>query len=766
MFGKIRIILLAIVFTYCCSGIVAQIKNERIYTMANGLASDRIQGFCQDSNGMIWICTWYGLNRFDGHDFYTFRPKDSLDANSRFKRAEMANDTIYIETVSGQVISFTATDYQFHKVNNKSEKNKSRFKRIFTDSDGNIWDRVSNGIKVSSICHSDIMAIENPKYPSVRAIMEDSQHRLWVAWCGDSEDIKSEGEVCIYNLDGRLLKRLKLDYAVYSIFEDDSKNIWLGTRYEGVVVVREDQSGNFEKKHYSSGKSPEAISHDYIYEICQDSKGRIWLATLGGGINIVEDGYDINELKFHIPEKFPLSNHSRIRSLLESDGYMLIGSDNGMLMTKINVGSGDMTFIDCLASGGDTIRPATELIHIYKTEKGEVLVSSYGKGIYQYEISSGKFREYLGEALSYQQPVFSILEWIDNKYWIVAQNDLVLYTGTDGSNEYYEPIELSGLIETQPYKDSLNQCWFASKDGLIIVRSNKTHEVDNIHKVTFTEMSTFESGHLYKKILSKSDSIIRIQPNVETVSIHVSALCYDTPDKCQYYWRILEQDTIWHKVNDNVLNLPHLGHGFWTLEVRCLDRAYCREIENATLSIEVLPKWYETLLAKSLFSIIIILALCVLLWFVFKFNKIKQLYNSAINSRPVVAMSTAMINIKPEEQLSEQDNEFRKQVDAYIVENLGNEDFSIDSMSASLGMSRSVFYRRLKSIAGQTPSEYINEIKLQRAASQLKKCPNKTLSAIAYDCGFSSPQYFSNVFRKRYHMTPNEWRKSEIDTDL
>ena len=129
-------------------------------------------------------------------------------------------------------------------------------------------------------------------------------------------------------------------------------------------------------------------------------------------------------------------------------------------------------------------------------------------------------------------------------------------------------------------------------------------------------------------------------------------------------------------------------------------------------------------------------------------------------------MSAAMTNIKPEEQLSESDTEFIKQVDDYIKGNLNSTDFSIDSLSASLGMSRSVFYRRLKSVVGQTPSEYINELKLQRAASLLKKEPQKTLSAIAYDCGFSSPQYFSNVFRKRYHMTPNEWRKTVIDTEL
>ena len=91
---------------------------------------------------------------------------------------------------------------------------------------------------------------------------------------------------------------------------------------------------------------------------------------------------------------------------------------------------------------------------------------------------------------------------------------------------------------------------------------------------------------------------------------------------------------------------------------------------------------------------------------------------------------------------------------------LSDTDFSIDDLVGSLGMSRSVFYRKLKSIVGQSPSEYINQYRLQRAAAMLRADDSKAISTVAYECGFSSPQYFSNLFRKRYQMTPNEWRKN------
>ncbi|MDE6371785.1 MAG: hypothetical protein K2K92_09910 [Duncaniella sp.] len=36
------------------------------YSTVNGMSHDRILGFYQDSDGIMWICTWYGIDRFHG----------------------------------------------------------------------------------------------------------------------------------------------------------------------------------------------------------------------------------------------------------------------------------------------------------------------------------------------------------------------------------------------------------------------------------------------------------------------------------------------------------------------------------------------------------------------------------------------------------------------------------------------------------------------------------------------------------------------------
>ena len=57
------------------------------------------------------------------------------------------------------------------------------------------------------------------------------------------------------------------------------------------------------------------------------------------------------------------------------------------------------------------------------------------------------------------------------------------------------------------------------------------------------------------------------------------------------------------------------------------------------------------------------------------------------------------------------------------------------------------------------PSDYINNFKLETAKGMLEQT-QLSISEIAYRNGFSSPNYFSTVFKNKYGITPNAYRKS------
>ena len=57
--------------------------------------------------------------------------------------------------------------------------------------------------------------------------------------------------------------------------------------------------------------------------------------------------------------------------------------------------------------------------------------------------------------------------------------------------------------------------------------------------------------------------------------------------------------------------------------------------------------------------------------------------------------------------------------------------------------------------------KYLNDIRLEKACQQLKESADKNIIDIAFDCGFSSNQYFTRVFKERYGMSPQRFRKSQ-----
>jgi AraC-like DNA-binding protein len=86
------------------------------------------------------------------------------------------------------------------------------------------------------------------------------------------------------------------------------------------------------------------------------------------------------------------------------------------------------------------------------------------------------------------------------------------------------------------------------------------------------------------------------------------------------------------------------------------------------------------------------------------------------------------------------------------------EEWTLDSMAecCGLGVTRFVHYCRL--VTNQTPMHYLNHLRLAAATEMLTSLPEKSITDIAFDCGFSSSQYFATSFRQQNGCTPRQYR--------
>lgn len=134
----------------------------------------------------------------------------------------------------------------------------------------------------------------------------------------------------------------------------------------------------------------------------------------------------------------------------------------------------------------------------------------------------------------------------------------------------------------------------------------------------------------------------------------------------------------------------------------------------------------------------------------------RRLYRKKYIDKSAFSDETSVIN--------ELDRKFMSKLVEYIEEKMMNENFSIDTLAMEMAMSRSVFFKKIKSLTGQNPQEFIRDIKMKKAATLLNE-KKYSIGEIAYLTGYPNAKYFSTAFKKYYGTTPSTFIAGDQPAD-
>ena len=95
-----------------------------------------------------------------------------------------------------------------------------------------------------------------------------------------------------------------------------------------------------------------------------------------------------------------------------------------------------------------------------------------------------------------------------------------------------------------------------------------------------------------------------------------------------------------------------------------------------------------------------------------------------------------------------------------VKANISNPELDVSVIYEALGMSRTNFYRKVKTVTGLSPIELIKNIRLEAGAKLLKES-DMNISEIAQHIGFSSRSYFARSFKAVYGMSPTEYQETK-----
>ncbi|WP_430931138.1 hybrid sensor histidine kinase/response regulator transcription factor [Saccharicrinis sp. 156] len=138
--------------------------------------------------------------------------------------------------------------------------------------------------------------------------------------------------------------------------------------------------------------------------------------------------------------------------------------------------------------------------------------------------------------------------------------------------------------------------------------------------------------------------------------------------------------------------------------------------------------------------------------------RIQALLMNFQNQREKTAVS---LNLEPENvTITPLDEEFFNKAKKIVEDNISDAEYSIKDFAKELGVSNSMLYRKMKNLASCSPSEFVRNIRLRRAAQLFD---NKTfqISEVAYKCGFNDLSYFGVCFKKMYGVTPTQYQEGK-----
>lgn len=281
----------------------------------------------------------------------------------------------------------------------------------------------------------------------------------------------------------------------------------------------------------------------------------------------------------------------------------------------------------------------------------------------------------------------------------------------------------------------------------------------------------------------KDQQYLSIPAGTFAVQVFFSNREYIESDMVQYSYRMNHGDWLVLPKGVNFINFAVPNPGHYVLEVRATDNNGKWSDVATAYEVDVLPAWYQTTLAYTLFNVSILLILVAIFLIAFFLQRQRNEINLRIrNLMDQLDLSTNHVSMVEDDasEVSEDgheddnggdeqemtdvkegrslaDQNFLDKAVAVVHANISNSEYDQEQFSYDMCVSRASLYRRITLLTGQKPTEFIRTIRLKRAAELLKE-DKYSVTEIIEMVGFSSTSYFNRCFKEVFGVQPSKYK--------
>ncbi|MDD6252683.1 MAG: helix-turn-helix domain-containing protein [Bacteroidales bacterium] len=548
--------------------------------------------------------------------------------------------------------------------------------------------------------------------------------------------------------------------GIKSIMCDSMDRLWINM--EGNVAVCETSSGRLK-----SGKI--VCSGMEVNSFLEDGNGCIWLCT-DNGLSALSGG----KVERALFKGYKVNDAVRF-----GDGHILVAVDNyGLCEVDVTTGSAEMMPLEnedlrtllknpsCLYSTGGKIWAGTRSKGLMVIEDGK-LISRYttNNGLGSNDIS-GIIDDGAGNVYVSTSYGLSI---ITSKFPVAV----TYYQGRWMDTQQFCPGSVAGVG---------GKIFFGGNTGVAYLDSPRI--ISNISeepvKVVFTELTVNgdiispHRGGILTELIDDTERIV-LSHNQNTIGLRFEHVSFIAEGNVKFSYRLtrVDEDGEWTDIGTyNSVKFSDLPAGHYVFELASTNFDGFRSKEPRRIEIVVKKSpwlsWYAILLYLVTVASVVYMGIRFIMRRRMRevelqvtrqeLERVTRPFSSGLENASMSEETPASggdIALQP--ALSSEDQAFIDNLKKYIEAHLTGTPISIVTLSEELCMSRASLFRKMKSLTGMTPNDFILSYRLDKAAAMLKEGKWR-VNEISDMLGFSSSSYFSKVFKQKFGVTPKEWR--------
>lgn len=622
------------------------------------LSNDFLTALAIDRQNRVWIGTKSGdLDRYDpsSEAFIHFRKQASagvLSAHNEINCMHLDKaGTIWIGTVEGVIelepskVNFTL--HQNDPDNPRSLADNSVYS-IFRDKQKSVWvGTYYAGVNVlppNNAPFNILKANRSAKGLSnklVNCIAEDQKHNLWIGADGEGLDYINPrtGLIAHYEAGADPTKSLSSN-QIKAIYVDKEGYTWVGMRRGGLSRMDPDH------RQWINYPCSTDKNYDHVLALLEDSQQRFWcISNKQLYLFDKRNGIFHPYLSRNTPssQAKPFIDNSLAPVLLEdSHKNIWLGGIEGVFLLRYK--SSRIEWIPFTKNLLNANSPASGTVNsICEDNHGRIWVGTDYSGLKRFDTSTNKFIDYEAVDGISQRTITSIESDNTGMIWLGTENGLVrfdpakkrsyIYTSSDG-------VPGSEFEDDASYHARDGRLYFGTNDGLVYFDPTAIKINNTPPTVVFTALEVsnkpIQAGDKSNLLINDIGVTDEITFNHEQnfFTINFAVLNYIKAEKNQYAYKLEGIDQEWHYIKTPSITYNNLPSGEYTLLVKGANNDGIWSSQPTQLHIVMLPPWWKTWWAYSLYFLTFAAALYFILrffWLRNTFNREQELHQAKLD---------------------------------------------------------------------------------------------------------------------------------------